>query len=315
MSSDPLEGGPASQPGSDQKSTNDNSANEGNANAEQKLADGDVNPVKGFPWKMLGVEAGSILFLWACLLDSHNIYALLSYFAALIIGYCAACYLLFEKIPRFRWALSVFVVVVLSISTSIPVYHNATNGSTPAVFPIRIQLADGTNVLGTKATIVNPSDADVYDVRVLLFIDTSAISVPVSSVQSTLEADNEQPAKVWDGKEALGFDFTIDYVSQSMQARFISVYRLRPHQRRDLWIQGSLPSKSYANLAVVAYEDAPLKIQFSPRGGYIWPLIFSNSPAWKYFPGVLPINIVIESVAWRGTNEFTNNSQIIPSHP
>jgi hypothetical protein len=116
-----------SKKGGDEKPTNDNPANNGDNDRAR-----DVEPLTpAHPnfdrSKLLGLcgDVVGILFLWACLLESHNVYSLIIYFFALFIAYGAACYLIFENVKRFRWVSSVLIFVVLNGLTSGIVWKNS----------------------------------------------------------------------------------------------------------------------------------------------------------------------------------------------
>jgi hypothetical protein len=66
-----------------------------------------------------------ILFLWACLIESHSVSASICYFAALFVAYAPATYWRFENLKTLRWTCSVLTFIALNVFTAYFVSEHA----------------------------------------------------------------------------------------------------------------------------------------------------------------------------------------------
>jgi len=180
----------------------------------------------------------------------------------------------------------------------------------PIISPNRVQLSDGTNLLGKSVSIFNPNDFEIY--AITLSVETEEAAVSIHSV----EIDPGEPADATNGlQRATGQIVTegsLEYISTNPnhQCKLVWLRSLRPKQLRNIWIRGTIPSNSFVDLSVVNWTEQFPIIRYDTNGTWQWPLVPSNSAFWTQI-GQKPMQLTVGVRGWAASNINTT----VITHP
>jgi hypothetical protein len=178
------------------------------------------------------------------------------------------------------------------------------------VSPNRVQLSDGKSLFGKKVEISNPSSSNLY--AITLSVEIEGGTVPIGSPLIELSQPRERK-QAQGGELRVMFEAAMDFIGYS-QSRLFIIPVLESHEDRSFWIRGTTLTNSFANISVWQSLNSFPDVKYTSNGLWMWPVLSSNSAFWMH-TRAQPMDLDFGIMAWRGTNGFTNDSQIIPSHP
>jgi len=162
----------------------------------------------------------------------------------------------------------------------------------PQVVPSMVQLHDGKFGHISRVVISNPSDVWIYNL--LLLIRVRGDAVPILSVKTFLsDPPSYDTFRMTASRPVQRPDFPMadsvwfDIGKPTFTGRIIFLYSLAPNEHRVLWIEGVVPTNSFAEVSILEYMKTPFSLKVNATNGFImWPGPSSNSPLWRIYTNI-----------------------------